>query len=152
MSKPILLFDGVCGLCNRLTQFLLKRDHHDRLLFASLQSEFAAAILKRHGKDAQDFDTVYLVRNYDQSDEVLLARSDAIISVLKELGGIWSLAAAGKVLPRWLRDRLYNLVARNRYKVFGKHESCMLPEPKHRRKFLDMAGATAAVSDVSAKA
>jgi len=143
MSKPILLFDGVCGLCDRLTQFLLKRDRQDRLLFASLQSEFAAAILKRHGKDAHDLDTVYLVKNHEQPDEVLLARSDAIISVLRELGGIWSLAASGKILPRGLRDRLYNLVARNRYKVFGKHETCMLPEPKHRRKFVDDLGARA---------
>jgi predicted DCC family thiol-disulfide oxidoreductase YuxK len=141
MSKPILLFDGVCGLCDRLTQFLLKRDRHDRLLFASLQSEFAAAILKRHGKDAQDLDTVYLVKNHEQPDEALLARSDAIISVLKELGGIWSLTTAGKILPRGLRDRLYNLVARNRYKVFGKHETCMLPEPQHRAKFVDDARA-----------
>jgi len=139
MSKPILLYDGVCGLCDRLTQFLLKRDKHDRLLFASLQSEFAAVILNRHGKDAHDLDTVYLVKDYDQPDEVLLSRSDAILFVLSELGGVWKLTSVGRVLPRWLRDRLYNLVARNRYKVFGKHETCMLPEPKHRRKFLDMA-------------
>ena len=144
LSKPILLYDGVCGLCNRLTQFLLKRDARDRLLFASLQSDFAAAILKRHGKDAHDLDTVYVVRDYEQPAEVLLARSDAILYLLQQIGGVWSLTAVGKILPRWLRDRLYNLVARNRYKVFGKHETCMLPEPKHRRKFLDMAGNSAA--------
>jgi predicted DCC family thiol-disulfide oxidoreductase YuxK len=138
MSKPILLFDGVCGLCDRLTQFLLKRDTHDRLLFASLQSEFAAAILNRHGKDTRDLDTVYVVKDFEQPNEILLSRSDAILYVLSQLGGVWSLSGAGKILPKWLRDRLYNLVARNRYKVFGKHETCMLPEPKHRRKFLDV--------------
>ena len=141
MSKPILLFDGVCGLCDRLTQFLLKRDTHDRLLFASLQSEFAAAILNRHGKDTRDLDTVYVVKDFEQSTEVLLARSDAILFVLKQIGGVWSLTAVAHVLPKWLRDRAYNLVARNRYKVFGKHETCMLPEPKHRGKFLDVTGA-----------
>ena len=139
MSNPILLYDGVCGLCNRLTQFVLKRDHRDRLRFASLQSEFAAAILKRHGKDAQDLDTVYVVTDYEQPNEVLLARSDAILYLLKQLGGIWNLSSAGKVLPRWLRDRVYSLVARNRYRVFGKYETCMLPEPRHRQKFLDVA-------------
>jgi predicted DCC family thiol-disulfide oxidoreductase YuxK len=138
MSKPILLYDGVCGLCNRLTQFLLKRDRHDRLLFASLQSEFAAAIINRHGKDAHDLDTVYVVQDYEQPNEILLNRSDAILFLAKQLGGVWSLTAVAKILPQWLRDRLYNLVARNRYKVFGKHETCMLPEPKHRRKFLDV--------------
>ena len=139
MSNPIVLYDGVCGLCNRLTQFLLKRDHHDRLRFASLQSEFAAVILKRHGKDASDLDTVYVVQDYGEANERLLARSDAIICLGQELGGIWSAAVLAKALPRFLRDWLYNLVARNRYRVFGKYDSCMIPEPKHRRKFLDMA-------------
>ena len=137
MSNPIVLYDGVCALCNRIVQFLLKRDQHDRLRFASLQSDFAATILKRHGADAHDLDTVCVVINHEQSDERLLARSDAIISLGRQLGGIWSLAVLGKVLPGALRDWLYNLVARNRYRVFGKYDSCMLPEGRYRRKFLD---------------
>ncbi len=144
MSNPIVLYDGVCGLCNRLTQFLLKRDHHDRLRFASLQSEFAAVILRRQGKDASDLDTVYVVQDYGEANERLLARSDAIICLGRELGGIWSAAVLAKALPRFLRDWLYNLVARNRYRVFGKYDSCMIPEPKHRRKFLDVATPTIA--------
>jgi predicted DCC family thiol-disulfide oxidoreductase YuxK len=142
MSNPILLYDGVCGLCNRLTQFVLKHDHRDRLRYASLQSDFAAVILKRHGKDPSDLDTVYVVQDYGQANEKLLARSDAIISLAQELGGIWSLAGLGKVLPRFLRDWLYTLVARNRYRVFGKYDSCMMPEPKHRGKFLDVTPAS----------
>ena len=138
MSNPIVLYDGVCGLCNRLTQFLLKRDTHDRLRFASLQSEFAAAILKRHGKDTRDLDTVYVVRDYEQPNEVLLARSDAILCLGEQLGGIWSVARLGKAIPKSLRDWIYKLVARNRYRVFGKYESCMMPEPKYRQKFLDV--------------
>ena len=138
MSNPIVLYDGVCGLCNRMTQFLLKRDRTDRLRFASLQSEFAGVILKRHGRDAQDLDTVYVVQDYGEPNERLLARSDAILSLAQELGGIWSLASVAKVLPRWLRDRVYNLVARNRYRVFGKYESCMMPDPQYRQKFLDL--------------
>ena len=145
MSNPIVLYDGVCGLCNRLTQFLLKRDHHDRLRFASLQSEFATTILKRHERDTHDLDTVYVVMDYEGPNERLLARSDAILSLGQELGGIWSVAGLAKALPRFLRDGLYNLVARNRYRVFGKYDSCMMPEPKHRRKFLDV-GVTSSAS------
>lgn len=137
MTKPIVLYDGVCGLCNRLVQFLLKRDRRDHLRFASLQSDFAAGILRRHGANPHDLDTVYVVVNYNETGEGLLARSDAILSLGKPLGGIWKLAAAGKILPRGIRDRLYNLVARNRYRVFGKHDSCMIPEGRYRRKFLD---------------
>lgn len=137
-SNPIVLYDGVCGLCNRLMQFILKRDKHDRFRFASLQSEFATDILERHGADHEDLDTVYVVIDYGKPTERLLARSDAILHVASELGGIWKFAGAGRVLPRSIRDSLYKLVARNRYRVFGKYESCVLPEPKHRAKFLDV--------------
>ncbi len=137
-SNPIVLYDGVCGLCNRLTQFILKRDKHDRFRFASLQSEFAEDILKRHGADYEDLDTVYVVLDHGKPSERLLARSDAILQIAAELGGIWKLGEAGRVLPTAIRDGIYKLVARNRYRVFGKYESCMLPEPKHRAKFLDV--------------
>jgi predicted DCC family thiol-disulfide oxidoreductase YuxK len=136
--NPIVLYDGVCGLCNRLVQFLLKHDSHDRFRFASLQSEFTSRLLTRHGVDPHDLDTVYVVKNYDQANETLLARSDAILYMLADLGGVWALAGIGRVLPKAFRDAVYKIVARNRYRVFGKHESCMLPEPKHRAKFLDV--------------
>jgi predicted DCC family thiol-disulfide oxidoreductase YuxK len=136
--NPIVLYDGVCGLCNRLVQFLLKHDSNDRFRFASLQSEFANGLLKRHGVDPRDLDTVYVVKDYGQPNESLLARSDAILHMLAELGGVWKLTGIGRVLPKSFRDAVYKIVARNRYRVFGKHESCMLPEPKHRAKFLDV--------------
>lgn len=137
-SNPIVLYDGVCGLCNRLVQFILQRDTHDRFRFASLQSEFARELLTRHGRDANDLDTMYVVKDHGQATESLLTRSDAILFTLSQLGGIWKLPAAARVVPRSLRNVAYGIVARNRYRVFGKHESCMLPEPKHRAKFLDV--------------
>ncbi len=137
-DRAIVLYDGVCGLCNRLNQFLLKRDTHDRFRFASLQSKFAEDLLERHGADARDLDTVYVAIDYGKPDERLLARSDAILHLLTQLGGIWKWARVGKVLPEALRDGIYKIVATNRYRVFGKHESCLLPEPKHRNKFLDV--------------
>ena len=137
-SNPIVLYDGVCGLCNRLNQFILKRDTHDRFRFASLQSDLAASLLERHGADSRDLDTVYVVLDYKQPGERLLERSDAILHVLTRLDGIWKWAGAGRLLPKVLRDGIYGVVARNRYRVFGKHDSCMLPDPKHRHKFLEV--------------
>jgi predicted DCC family thiol-disulfide oxidoreductase YuxK len=137
-SNPIVLYDGVCGLCNRLNQFLLKRDTHDLFLFASLQSGLAASLLKRHGADPRDLDTVYVVLDYDQPGERLLARSDAILHLVTQLDGVWKWARVGRLLPKVLRDGIYKAVARNRYRVFGKHDSCMLPDPKHRHKFLEV--------------
>ena len=135
-----MLYDGVCGLCNRLVQFILKRDSRDRFRFASLQSTFGQTILKRHGADPLDLDTFYVVLDYESPSERLLARSDGVVYALTTLGGIWKIAAVGKALPKSVCDALYNLVARNRYRIFGKYESCMLPEPKQRSKFLDVKG------------
>ena len=136
-APTIVLYDGVCGLCNGLVQFLLKRDHHNRLQYASLQSDAAAQLLRRHGTDAVDLDTVYVVVDYGERSERLLSRSDAIIHVLQRLGGIWSLIAAGKILPKPVRDSFYKFVATNRYRVFGKYDVCLMPEERFKNKFLD---------------
>jgi len=137
-SNPIVLYDGVCGLCNRAVQFLLKRDRHDRLRFASLQSDFAATLLKRHGLDHKDLDTVYAVLNQGEANETLLAKSDAFLLFTKEIGGIWSIARLAKIIPRPMRNWLYDFVARHRYQVFGKYEACMLPDPRHKDKFIEV--------------
>ena len=136
-ANPIILYDGVCGLCNRLVQFLLKRDKHGRLRFASLQSEFAERVLTRHGIDPKDLDTVQIVVAYERPDERVLGRSDAILRAGEELGMPWNvLATIARIVPRALRDVVYRFVARNRYRVFGKYETCMLPDPKQRHRFL----------------
>lgn len=136
---PIIFYDGVCGLCNGLVQFLIKRDKRGALRFASLQSDFAAKVLRRHGIDPADLDTVRVVVNYEQPDERVLNRSDAILRACSELGGFWKAAAAlGQVIPRPVRNLVYGFVARNRYQVFGKYDTCMLPEPSQRSRFLDI--------------
>jgi predicted DCC family thiol-disulfide oxidoreductase YuxK len=139
MAHPILLYDGVCGLCNRLNQFVLRRDPAGIFRFASLQSALAARTLSRHGADATDLDTVYVLVNPDQPDEYLLARSDAAIFVLKQLGGFWGLLGfVAQFKPRFLRDWGYRIVARNRYRFFGRSETCMLPSSENRDRFLDV--------------
>jgi predicted DCC family thiol-disulfide oxidoreductase YuxK len=137
-THPVLLYDGVCGLCNRLVQFTLRHDQRGTFRFASLQGPTAARILERHGQSPSDLDTFYVVTEFDKPGEHLRARSDAAIFVLRELGGRWRmLAVIGGALPKLLRDAAYNLVARNRYRVFGKFQACPLPDPKDRHKFLD---------------
>jgi len=138
MSNPIVLYDGVCGLCNRGVQFLLQRDSHDRLHFAALQSDFAATLLKRHGVDHQELDTVYVVLNPGEANEALLAKSDAALFFAKAIGGVWNLARLASIIPRPVRNWVYDLVARYRYRVFGKSETCMLPDPRHKHKFIEV--------------
>ena len=138
-AGPIILYDGVCGLCNRLVQFLLRHDKRGRLRYASLQSDFAEKVLNRHGIDAKDLDTLHVVEHYDDPEERVWQRSDAVLRAARELGGIWRvLATVGRVVPRPLRDLFYRLVARNRYRVFGKYDTCMLPDPNQRSRFLDV--------------
>src|SRR5262249_30140174 len=133
------LYDGVCGLCNRLVQFILRRDRTEIFRFAALQSVLGAQILIRNGISATDLDTVYVVLNFDSPKEKLLPRSRAIVFIGQQLGGIWRiLAACFDVLPEFLRDWLYNHIAHNRYRIFGRYETCAVPSPETRARFLDV--------------
>jgi predicted DCC family thiol-disulfide oxidoreductase YuxK len=159
VAHPILLYDGVCGLCNRLVQFILRHDRAGIFRFAALQSPLAAAILARHGADATELDTVYVVLNYEpnandqkqstptsgvelrrsEPAESLLSRSDAFAFVLSQLGGWWAfIGAIIRMVPRFIRNWGYNLVARTRYRIFGHYDTCPLPTPETRSRFLDM--------------
>ncbi len=138
-SNPIILYDGICGLCNRLVQFVLKRDHQDRFRFAALQSNFARDLLQRHNCNPDDLDTFYLALDYGQPNERLLSRNDAAAAVLEELAGIWKFwGTLLKLFPRPIRDWQYNVIARSRYRLFGKFDSCPIPDPKQLHKFLDL--------------
>jgi predicted DCC family thiol-disulfide oxidoreductase YuxK len=135
-ANPVLLYDGVCGLCNRLVRFVLKRDRRARFRFASLQSTYAARILKPYGLDPQDLNTLYVV---EEDGERLIARSDAVIFMLHELGGLWhAVSVALRIFPKPLRDWGYKVVARHRYRIFGHYETCPLPEKKYQDRFLDV--------------
>lgn len=155
---PILLYDGVCGFCNRIVQFTLRHDRRAIFRFAALQSALAAHILARHGVNPSSLDTVYVAvnpyLNKESSDqdsiqddltqtrqqaEYLLSRSTAALFVLNQLGG-WCRAASFflRLVPRFLRDWAYNIVARHRYHIFGRSEACILPDPHDRKRFLDL--------------
>jgi len=139
MPKPILLYDGVCGLCNHFVQFILRHDRDAIFRFAWLQSGLAVRTLARHGANPSDLDTVYVVLNHEYPNEQLLGRSDAVLFVLKQLGGPWRPAAfLLQPVPRFLRNTAYNAVARYRYRLFGRSETCTLPRDQDRSRFLDL--------------
>ncbi len=127
----LLLFDGVCNLCNGFVQWVIIRDHKGVFKFAALQSEAGQAALQQMGKSTEHFDSVVLV-----TDQGVLTKSDAAIAVAQGLGGWWSLAVVFKVFPRFLRNAVYDWVARNRYRWFGRTEMCMLPRPEWKNRFL----------------
>lgn len=130
--RHVLFYDGVCGLCDRMVQFVLRHDRGPRFDFAALQSELAARELGRFGRDPRDLDSVYVLT----ADGRLLRKARAILFTLRQLGLPWSLGAAFGVLPTALLDWLYDRVAKNRYRLFGKRESCRLPSAEERSRFL----------------
>jgi len=135
----VVLFDGVCGLCNRAVSFILKRDRDARFRFASLQGVAATQFGKRHGFDVSDLDTMYLIVDFGGPNEHVLARSAAVFAVLARLGIGWRLLSYLRWLPRPLTDAAYRMVATSRYRIFGKYESCPVPPPEWRSRFLDLA-------------
>lgn len=127
----VVLFDGVCNLCNGLVRFLIQRDRGARLRLASLQSEAGQAILVWCGLPVDDFDTMAFV----EAGQAYL-KSTAFLRVVRYLSQPWPWLSGGLLVPRPLRDWLYDRVAGNRYRWFGRQESCMLPTPEIRSRFL----------------
>ena len=128
----IIFFDGVCNLCNGFVQFVIDRDEAARFRFVSLQSEVAHELLLRHGeRPAATPSTVYLLRNGQ-----LYERSEAVLLILQQLNSGWRHAATLRLLPRFLRDGAYELVARHRYQLLGRQTECRIPTPALRSRFL----------------
>ena len=133
---PILLYDGVCGFCNKSIQLILAHDVRGTLRFAPLQSKLGESILKKHRLTG--IDSVVFVDRSSHPERVFI-RSEAALKVARYLGGTWNLLLIGTILPRPIRDFFYDLFAKYRYRFFGKYDSCMLPPPEIRSRFLDLA-------------
>ncbi|MBI5373033.1 MAG: thiol-disulfide oxidoreductase DCC family protein [Sphingobacteriales bacterium] len=131
-AHSIVLFDGVCNLCNRSVQFIIKRDTKDRFRFAALQGKTGQALLAKHKLPADSFNSFILAEG-----DRIYTRSTGALRMLKRLGGPWSLLYVFIIVPRFIRDGIYNWIARNRYRWFGKRESCMVPTPELKNRFLD---------------
>jgi predicted DCC family thiol-disulfide oxidoreductase YuxK len=130
-TTAIVLFDGVCHLCNSSVNFIIAHDRHRYFKFAPLQSTVGQELLGRHHLSTDTLDTFVLIEG-----GAAYTRSTAALRVARRLGGLWPLLYAGIVVPKPLRDLVYSFIARNRYRWFGKKESCMMPTPDVKERFL----------------
>lgn len=127
----IVLFDGVCNYCNNWVNFVIKNDRKSYFRFAPLQSDFANDLLVKFGIDKQKTDSVIVIENNNA-----YIYSTGALRIMKGLGGIWSMAYVLIIVPKFVRDGIYKWVAKNRYSWFGRKESCMIPSPEVRARFL----------------
>ena len=130
-SKSVILFDGVCNFCNASINFVIDHDPDKKFQFASLQSDFGQTILREHSRNLSDFDSVILLQNGQ-----LLIKSEAAFAIAKQLSGAWAGLAIFRILPTVITDFFYELIAKNRYKIFGKTESCRMPTPDIKERFI----------------
>ncbi len=137
MADRLLLYDGVCALCNRVVRHVLQRDRAKRYQFAPLQGEPARARLRAHGLDPDALDTFVLVLEPDTPRERVMTRGRAGLQVLVEMGGVYALARVLAALPTRVLDWAYNRIALKRYKTFGKFDVCPVPPAEHRDRFVD---------------
>lgn len=131
MSHSIIVFDGECILCSANAQFVLRHDRRGHFALASMQSEAGIALFRRFGIDPADPDTLILV-----TGDRALRDSDAILAIWRELDWPWRGLAALAIVPRPVRDPVYRWVARNRYRLFGRRETCWMPSPEQRERIL----------------
>ena len=130
-DHALVLFDGVCNLCNGFVQFVLRRDKAGRVVFASLQSDLGQSVLRALELPTEQLGTVLLL-----DDGRVYDRSDAPLRLARYLGGAWPLATGLRIVPRFVRDGVYNFIARHRLQWFGQKDQCMLPRPEWRSRFL----------------
>ena len=130
-NQSLVLFDGVCHFCNNSVNFIIDRDPKKKFVFAPLQSELAKNVLTRLGEDSTVIDTIILIH-----DNKLYKRSRAALEIAKQLNGLWPLCYVFIIIPGFIRDLVYKLIAKNRYKWFGQLEACRIPTPEMRERFL----------------
>ncbi|MCC7402261.1 MAG: thiol-disulfide oxidoreductase DCC family protein [Chitinophagaceae bacterium] len=131
-ENPVILFDGICNLCNRSVLFIIKRDRKKKFLFASIQGEKGKDLFSKLNLPLNDINSFVLI---DKGKAY--TRSSGALRVLKELGGKWRLWYACIIVPKFIRDGVYKWIAKNRYKWFGKKETCMTPAADLKERFLD---------------
>ncbi len=130
--KYVILFDGVCNFCNSSVQFVIKRDPNQQFRFASLQSQYGQQVLAQHQLPQNEFNSFIFIENGE-----IYTKSTAALRVAKQLSGLWPMLYGFIIIPSFIRDAVYNFIAKNRYRWFGKREACMLPTPQQRQLFLD---------------
>lgn len=134
---PVLLYDGVCGFCNANVQMIIRQDRTGTLRFAALQSDYGKAVIARH-PELKGVDSLVLIERTRDGGEKVSYRSTGALRMAAYLGGLWKLFLIGYIVPRPVRDFIYDSIARYRYKLFGKYDSCAIPSPEVRSRFLDV--------------
>jgi predicted DCC family thiol-disulfide oxidoreductase YuxK len=137
-GRHLILYDGVCGLCNRLTAFVLPRDPTGVFHFAPLQSELSRSILLRYGRNPDVLDTFYVVADYRSSAARLWSKARAALFVGRQIGGIWKLATVIGILPNFMLNAVYDLIARHRYRIFGRYDTCLMPKSEYKTRFVGL--------------
>jgi predicted DCC family thiol-disulfide oxidoreductase YuxK len=130
-QHPVILFDGICNLCSGWVQFLIRKDTNMKFRFAPIQSKSGQKQLHTAGLDSNNMETVIYLKGNECFRE-----SSAVLEILKDLGGIWSIAYALKLIPGTLRNGFYRFIAKKRYRFFGKRASCFIPTPENQKRFL----------------
>lgn len=133
----LVLYDGVCGFCSHLVQFLLEHDGRAVFDFAALQGTTARSLVAKWGGNPDELTTFYVCANYRTASAGVLARSDAALFIAQEIGWPWKAFSAARVMPKVLRDAVYDLVARTRYRLFGRLDRCLVPAADVRSRFID---------------
>ena len=131
-AKSIILFDGVCTLCNGYVNFIIKRVNKDKVRFGTLQSESGQELLENNGMNVNDMDTVVLIQ-----DGKTFTKSDVALQLAKNMNGVWKLFRIFSIVPKFIRDGVYDVISKNRYRWFGKQDACMIPTPELKKMFLD---------------
>jgi predicted DCC family thiol-disulfide oxidoreductase YuxK len=132
MQQPVILFDGVCNFCNTTVNFIIDKDKKKRFKFTALQSEAGQKILKTFNLNVTDFDTIILTAGHRYYE-----KSTAALKIAKGLGGIWKLFYVFIIVPAFIRDFFYDIIAKHRYRWFGKKDKCRIPTNEEREKFLN---------------
>ncbi|KXG87974.1 thiol-disulfide oxidoreductase DCC family protein [Agrobacterium bohemicum] len=130
-DRPLIVFDGECGFCSRDIDFVLRHDEKKLFRFTPAQSELGTALMRHYGYRTDNYETSLLIEN-----GIAYPRSNGVLRVLQLLGGAVSIAALLRVVPRSLRDSVYDLVARNRMTIAGRHQACRMPTPEERERFI----------------
>ncbi|WP_375561429.1 thiol-disulfide oxidoreductase DCC family protein [Bernardetia sp. OM2101] len=131
-DKTIILFDGVCNLCNSAINFVIDKDTNNHFYFASLQSEFGQALLAHFDRNTSDFDSMIVYENGK-----IKTKSTAALRIAAGLSGGWKYFSIFRIVPTFLRNGIYNLVAKNRYSWFGQKNECRIPTPELKAKFVE---------------
>ncbi|GEN45358.1 thiol-disulfide oxidoreductase DCC family protein [Alkalibacillus haloalkaliphilus] len=127
--KVVIFFDGVCNLCNGVVQFLIKHDSGDNFRFAALQSDFGERVTSQ--LDQHDLDSIIVMTNGK-----MYTKSSGALQIVKKMDSAWKYLYVLRIIPKPIRDRLYDIIAHNRHKIFGRRDSCMMPTPELKQKFL----------------